>query len=109
MGDSEFEYEGDFDDVEEALIGDFPISDNADLEKMDNHELAKYLIKQSLPSEMLACLEKQNDLDKSPEGRAALQELQRYVNKNDDVEEEIDSNVTEGEDIIKIEDNSDML
>ena len=90
MGDSEFEYEGDFDDVEEALIGDFPISDNADLEKMDNHELAKYLIKQSLPSEMLACLEKQNDLDKSPEGRAALQELQRYVNKNDDVEEEIE-------------------
>ena len=83
MGDSDFKYEGDFDDVEEALIGDFPISDNADLEKMDNHTLAKYLMKQSLPSEMFACLEKQNDLNNNPEGRAALQELQRYINKEE--------------------------
>jgi len=79
------EFEGDFDEVEEALIGNFQIRDTEALEDLDNHELASYLIKQSTPSLMLACLKKQNDLDKSPSGRAALQELQQYVNRDKDL------------------------
>lgn len=95
MGD----FDGEFDNVEEALIGDFQIRDSEALEQLDNHELAKYLIKQSLPSEMLACLEKQNDLSKSSNGRAALQELKRYVNDEDeDVEEYDDIGISESSD-----------
>jgi len=105
MGD----FDGEFDNVEEALIGDFQIRDSEALEQLDNHELAKYLIKQSLPSEMLACLEKQNDLSKSSNGRAALQELKRYVNDEDEEDEEEydDIGISESNDDIGISESND--
>jgi hypothetical protein len=92
---SEFEFDDDFDD-EEALIGDFQFKKSEALEDLNNHDLAKYLIKHSQPEEMLACLQKQS---KSPAARAALVELQEFVggDENDDEVEEDDFEIEEVE------------
>jgi hypothetical protein len=77
--DSDYEFEGDYDKVEEALVGDFRIKDSEELENLDNHTLANYLINQSVPEEMLACLEEQNSASSTASGRLALQELSDYI------------------------------
>ena len=77
--DSDYEFEGDYDKAEEALINDFQIPSSEELENLDNHTLANYLINQAEPEELFACLQDQNSVSNTAAGRLALKELGDYI------------------------------
>ena len=98
MDDEDYldDLEGDFDEQEQdAFEGDFRVRSNEALEDLDTHKLAEYLIKESVPEELFACLGKQNEIEGSPAGREALEELERYLNKGPKVSDEDDDDELE--------------